>query len=81
MNSGRCWRAAAEKTSPDKQKTIRSKTNGLGIFAAPEVPQDALNSDISAALIEQTATLVLLPNPECGREGLSGRLEAHTRRV
>lgn len=45
----------------NKQKTIR-KQNGLGIFAT-QSPQDALNSDISAALIEQTATLILLPNP------------------
>lgn len=45
----------------NKQKTIR-KQNGLGIFAT-QSPEDALKSDISAALIEQTATLVLLPNP------------------
>ncbi len=45
----------------NKQKTIR-KQNGLGIFAT-QSPQDALNSDISASLIEQTATLILLPNP------------------
>ena len=45
----------------NKQKTIR-KQNGLGIFAT-QSPEDALNSDISAALIEQTATLILLPNP------------------
>ncbi|GLS15932.1 MULTISPECIES: VirB4 family type IV secretion/conjugal transfer ATPase [Hydrogenophaga] len=45
----------------NKQKTIR-KQNGLGIFAT-QSPQDAINSDISAALIEQTATMILLPNP------------------
>jgi type IV secretion system protein VirB4 len=45
----------------NKQKTIR-KQNGLGIFAT-QSPQDAIGSDISAALIEQTATLILLPNP------------------
>jgi type IV secretion system protein VirB4 len=49
----------------NKQKTIR-KQNGLGIFAT-QSPEDALQSDISAALIEQTATLVLLPNPNAGR--------------
>ncbi|ODV12170.1 MAG: hypothetical protein ABT19_11625, partial [Rhodanobacter sp. SCN 68-63] len=43
----------------NKQKTIR-KQNGLGI--------DALASDIAAALIEQTATMVLLPNPNASRE-------------
>ena len=45
----------------NKLKTIR-KQNGLGIFAT-QSPEDALKSDISAALIEQTATLILLPNP------------------
>lgn len=45
----------------NKQKTIR-KQNGLGIFAT-QSPQDAINTDISAALIEQTATMILLPNP------------------
>lgn len=45
----------------NKQKTIR-KQNGLGIFAT-QSPEDALKSDISAALIEQTATMILLPNP------------------
>lgn len=50
----------------NKQKTIR-KQNGLGIFAT-QSPEDALQSDISAALVEQTATLVLLPNPNANRE-------------
>ena len=45
----------------DKQKTIR-KQNGLGIFAT-QSPEDAIRSPIAAALIEQTATLILLPNP------------------
>lgn len=50
----------------NKQKTIR-KQNGLGIFAT-QSPEDALGSDIAAALIEQTATLILLPNPGASRE-------------
>lgn len=50
----------------NKQKTIR-KQNGLGIFAT-QSPEDALKSDISAALIEQTATMILLPNPNASRE-------------
>jgi type IV secretion system protein VirB4 len=50
----------------NKQKTIR-KQNGLGIFAT-QSPEDALASDIAAALVEQTATLVLLPNPNANRE-------------
>jgi len=50
----------------NKQKTIR-KQNGLGIFAT-QSPEDALSSDIAAALIEQTATMILLPNPNANRE-------------
>lgn len=50
----------------NKQKTIR-KQNGLGVFAT-QSPEDALRSDISVALIEQTATMVLLPNPTADRE-------------
>ena len=50
----------------NKQKTIR-KQNGLGIFAT-QSPEDALKSDISAALVEQTATMILLPNPNASRE-------------
>ena len=50
----------------NKQKTIR-KQNGLGIFAT-QSPEDALKSDIAAALIEQTATLILLPNPNASRD-------------
>jgi type IV secretion system protein VirB4 len=50
----------------NKQKTIR-KQNGLGIFAT-QSPEDALKSSIAAALIEQTATMILLPNPNASRE-------------
>lgn len=50
----------------NKQKTIR-KQNGLGIFAT-QSPEDALKSDISAALVEQTATMILLPNPNASEE-------------
>jgi type IV secretion system protein VirB4 len=50
----------------NKQKTIR-KQNGLGIFAT-QSPEDALRSDIAAALIEQTATMILLPNPNASRD-------------
>jgi type IV secretion system protein VirB4 len=50
----------------NKQKTIR-KQNGMGIFAT-QSPEDALASDISASLIEQTATMILLPNPNASRE-------------
>lgn len=57
----------------NKQKTIR-KQNGLGIFAT-QSPEDALTSDIAAALIEQTATLILLPNPNASREDYIGGLK------
>jgi type IV secretion system protein VirB4 len=57
---------ALKDFAKNKQKTIR-KQNGLGIFAT-QSPEDALKSDISAALIEQTATLILLPNPNANRE-------------
>ncbi|MBY8605982.1 VirB4 family type IV secretion/conjugal transfer ATPase [Burkholderia arboris] len=45
----------------DKQKTIR-KQNGLGIFDT-QSPADVLDSPISRALVEQTATFFFLPNP------------------
>lgn len=57
---------ALKEFAKNKQKTIR-KQNGLGIFAT-QSPEDALASDISVALIEQTATLILLPNPNASRE-------------
>jgi type IV secretion system protein VirB4 len=50
----------------NKQKTIR-KQNGMGIFAT-QSPEDALASDIASALIEQTATMILLPNPNASRK-------------
>ncbi|RYE43283.1 MAG: VirB4 family type IV secretion/conjugal transfer ATPase [Hyphomicrobiales bacterium] len=57
---------ALKDFAKNKQKTIR-KQNGLGIFAT-QSPEDALGSDISAALIEQTATMILLPNPNASRK-------------
>lgn len=57
---------ALKEFARNKQKTIR-KQNGLGIFAT-QSPEDALSSDISAALVEQTATLILLPNPNAARD-------------
>ncbi|MBS0342945.1 MAG: VirB4 family type IV secretion/conjugal transfer ATPase, partial [Proteobacteria bacterium] len=56
---------ALKEFAKNKQKTIR-KQNGLGIFAT-QSPEDALASDISAALVEQTATMILLPNPNASR--------------
>ncbi len=57
---------ALKEFAKNKQKTIR-KQNGMGIFAT-QSPEDALGSDISAALIEQTATMILLPNPNASRK-------------
>ncbi|MBJ6979641.1 VirB4 family type IV secretion/conjugal transfer ATPase [Luteimonas sp. MC1895] len=57
---------ALKEFARNKQKTIR-KQNGLGIFAT-QSPEDALASDIAAAIVEQTATLVLLPNPNASRK-------------
>ena len=57
----------------NKQKTIR-KQNGLGIFAT-QSPEDALKSDIAAALVEQTATMILLPNPSASRDDYIGGLK------
>ena len=60
-----CWRALDDPLFSsfirDKQKTIR-KQNGIGIFDT-QSPQDLLQSSCAVALIEQTATMILLPNP------------------
>ena len=48
--------------SRDGQKTIRAK-NGLGIFIT-QSPSDALASPIAKSMVEQCATLILLPNPK-----------------
>ena len=64
-----CWKALDDPMFAafirDKQKTIR-KQNGIGIFDT-QSPEDLLNHSQVGALIEQTATLILLPNP-LGRE-------------
>jgi type IV secretion system protein VirB4 len=46
----------------DWLKTLR-KLNGMVVFATQSV-EDALNSDISDTLIQQTATQIFLPNPK-----------------
>lgn len=64
------WKSIAdpyfEDFAKNKQKTIR-KQNGFGIFDT-QSPSDALESPISRALIEQCATLILLPNPRATKE-------------
>ena len=65
-----CWRALDDPLFSsfirDKQKTIR-KQNGIGIFDT-QSPQDLLQSSCAVALIEQTATMILLPNPRARAE-------------
>jgi type IV secretion system protein VirB4 len=46
----------------DWLKTLR-KLNGMVVFATQSV-EDAVNSDISDTLIQQTATQIFLPNPK-----------------
>jgi type IV secretion system protein VirB4 len=48
--------------SRENQKTIRAK-NGIGIFVT-QSPSDALSSPIAKTMVEQSATLILLPNPQ-----------------
>lgn len=59
------WKALSVSYFKDfaknKQKTIR-KQNGFGVYMT-QSPEDTLKSDIARALIEQSATLILLPNP------------------
>lgn len=54
-----------EKLAHNKQKTIR-KENGLMIMCSQE-PADALNSPIGKTLVQQCATLILLPNPQADK--------------
>ena len=60
-----CWKALDDPLFAafirDKQKTIR-KQNGIGIFDT-QSPEDLLNHPQAGALIEQSATIILLPNP------------------
>lgn len=50
----------------NKLKTIR-KQNGFGIFAT-QSPSDVINSPIAAAVLEQSATQVFLPNPKANAD-------------
>jgi len=60
------WKALADEAFEDlaknKNKTIR-KQNGLMVYDS-QSPQDALSSPIAATLLEQNATLILMPNPK-----------------
>ncbi len=57
----------------NKQKTIR-KQNGLGIFDT-QSPHDLLKSPYAAAIIEQSATTIFLPNPLGHRDDYCGGLK------
>lgn len=50
----------------NKLKTIR-KQNGFGVFAT-QSPSDVLKSPIAAAVIEQSATQIFLPNPKANED-------------
>lgn len=62
-----------EDFTKNKQLTIR-KQNGFGVFATQQ-PDIVTENDNASALVGQTATLILLPNPTAKRkdyiEGLS----------
>lgn len=65
-----CWQwiddlIVAEEVK-NKEKTIR-KQNGI-IVMATQSPEDLLRSPIAAAIIEQSATLIFLPNPKAKEE-------------
>ncbi|RLV58381.1 VirB4 family type IV secretion/conjugal transfer ATPase [Parashewanella curva] len=64
------WKLLADEYFEDlannKQKTIR-KQNGIMIYGTQSA-RDVLNSSIAHSLIEQCATLILMPNPKARRE-------------
>jgi type IV secretion/conjugal transfer VirB4 family ATPase len=65
-NMDECWKWIDDEAFADfagkEQVTIRKK-NGLGVFAT-QMPKSILKSKIAAALIEQVATEIYLPNPK-----------------
>ncbi|MCL1077102.1 VirB4 family type IV secretion/conjugal transfer ATPase [Parashewanella spongiae] len=64
------WKLLADEYFEDlannKQKTIR-KQNGIMIYGTQSA-RDVLNSPIAHSLVEQCATLILMPNPKARRE-------------
>lgn len=64
------WKPLQEKVFSDfarnKLKTIR-KESGLGIFAT-QSPSDALQHEIARTVVEQSVTLICLPNPRADRD-------------
>ncbi|WP_179106882.1 VirB4 family type IV secretion/conjugal transfer ATPase [Variovorax sp. KK3] len=63
------WKALSvsyfEDFAKNKQKTIR-KQNGFGVYMT-QSPSDTLSSPIARTLIEQSATLIFLPNATADR--------------
>ncbi|MBE8168157.1 MAG: VirB4 family type IV secretion/conjugal transfer ATPase [Shewanella sp.] len=55
-----------EDLAQNKQKVIR-KQNGIMVYGTQSA-RDVLNSPIAHTLIEQCATLILMPNPKARRE-------------
>jgi type IV secretion system protein VirB4 len=63
------WKRLSDEVFADfaknKQKTIR-KQNGFGIFDT-QSPADTLDHPISRTMVEQSVTLIYLPNPRADR--------------
>ena len=70
------WKLLADEYFEDlannKQKTIR-KQNGIMVYGTQSA-RDVLNSPIAHSLVEQCATLILMPNPKARREDYVGGL-------
>jgi len=70
LNIDECWKwiedPTVAKVVRDKLKTIR-KLNGL-IEMATQSPEDFLRNPIARAVVEQSATLIFLPNPKAREE-------------
>ncbi|KWE37923.1 VirB4 family type IV secretion/conjugal transfer ATPase [Burkholderia territorii] len=63
------WKPLSDPVFSDfaknKQKTIR-KQNGFGVFDT-QSPADILSSNVARTMVEQTATMILMPNPRADR--------------
>jgi type IV secretion system protein VirB4 len=69
-NIDECWKWIEDenvaKVVKDKLKTIR-KLNGI-VEMATQSPEDFLRNPIARAVVEQSATLIFLPNPKAREE-------------
>ncbi|MDR1975901.1 MAG: VirB4 family type IV secretion/conjugal transfer ATPase, partial [Campylobacteraceae bacterium] len=70
LNIDECWKWIEDKTVAqvvrDKLKTIR-KLNGIVVMAT-QSPEDFIKNPIARAVVEQSATLIFLPNPKAREE-------------